>query len=69
MGAIQMTTNRPFQGLMNGGHRVPGLPPVALGYDWLAHFVGYGQNVESPARWYITSAEVNKYNAPQYGAQ
>jgi len=65
MGAIQMATNRPFQRLMNGGRRVPGLPSVALGYDWLAHFVGYGQNVESPARWYITSAALNRTRVPE----
>jgi len=27
------------------GPGFPGLPLVALGYDWLAHFVGYNTRV------------------------
>jgi len=40
MGAIQRAMNRPFWGSCVGWPRFPGLPSVALGYDWLARFAG-----------------------------
>jgi hypothetical protein len=42
--------NRPLRGLMHGVAGSPGLPAVALGYGWLAHFVGYQAGPSSTAR-------------------
>jgi hypothetical protein len=55
--AIQKAMNRPFLGLMNGERLFPGLPSVALGYGWVAHFVGYQKSPASVRPWHIASAE------------
>jgi hypothetical protein len=41
------------------GGRFPGLPSVALGYDWLARFAGCQANLAADPRCCITFAEVN----------
>ncbi|HUT36851.1 MAG TPA: hypothetical protein VNE39_25440, partial [Planctomycetota bacterium] len=47
MGAIQGPRSTPFGGFDGGDALVPGLPSVALGYDWLARVRG----LQGPEMW------------------
>jgi len=42
-----MGVKRPLRGLGWGGRPIPGLPAVALGYDWLARVRG----LQDPEMW------------------